>query len=121
MLASSGKIYVLEDVEIDIGRVLIRRAGEERGLRPKTFRLLIYLVENRDRLVPKEELIEQLWTDTAVSDGALAQCVADIRRALGDDPRSPRYIRTAPRLGYQFIGCLKEAPVQSVTIEETTE
>ncbi len=121
MLASSGKIYVLDDVEIDAGRVVIRRGGEQRSLRPKTFRLLIYLVEHRDRLVPKEELIEQLWTDTAVSDGALAQCVADIRRALGDDPRNPRYIRTAPRLGYQFIGSLKEAPARSVTIEETTE
>src|SRR5258708_12796160 len=120
-MVSSGKLYVLEDVEIDTARVLVRRAGEERSLRPKTFRLLLYLIEHRNRLVPKEELIGQLWPETAVSDGALAQCVADIRRALGEDPRNPRFIRTAARLGYQFIGYLEESPSQSVTVEEITE
>ncbi len=121
MLAKAGKIYVSEDVEIDTGRVVVRRAGEERNLRPKTFRLLLYLVEHRNRLVPKEELIARLWPDTAVSDGALAQCVADIRKALGEDSRNPRFIRTAARIGYQFIGYVEESTVQSVTVEETTE
>src|SRR5260370_15849860 len=121
MLAPPGKIYVLEDVEIDTGRVVIRRAGVARSLRPKTFRLLLYLIEHRHRLVPKEELNEQLWPETAVSDGALAQCVADIRRALGDEPRNPRFIRTAARLGYQFICYVEEAPFQIVTVEDITE
>src|SRR5689334_4752191 len=83
VLGAAGRIYVTHDVEIDTGQVVVLRAGLECRLRPKTFRLLVYLIEHRDRLVPKAELIEQLWPDVAVSDSALAQCIADIRRALG--------------------------------------
>src|SRR5579884_593400 len=116
-----GKVYFSGDVEIDANRVVIRRAGAECSLRPKTFRLLLYLLEHRDRLVPKEELIQELWPDTAVSDGALAQCIADLRRTLEEDSRNPRFIRTAPRLGYQFIAPVTEHPVDSVVVEEITE
>jgi len=121
MAGTTGKIYVSRDIEIDTGRVVVRRAGEERSLRPKTFRLLLYLVEHRNRLVPKEELIEQLWPGVAVSDGALTQCIADIRRALDEDPRDPRFIRTAARLGYQFIAPVDETPATAVILEEITE
>ncbi|MBV8817335.1 MAG: tetratricopeptide repeat protein [Acidobacteriaceae bacterium] len=121
MPAAAGKIYLSGDVEIDTARVAVRRGGEERNLRPKTFRLLVYLIEHRARLVPKEELIEQLWPGIAVSDGALAQCVSDIRRALNEDPRHPKFIRTAARLGYQFIGPLDEKRSESVILEEITE
>ena len=119
--APSGKIYVLEDAAVDTGRVALRRGGEEHNLRPKTFHVLVYLIEHRNRLVPKEELMEHLWPGTAVSDGALAQCIADIRRVLGEDPRTPRYIRTAARLGYQFIGRVEEAPSSLPPIEEAAE
>lgn len=116
MLAPAGRIYVSGEVEIDTGRVTVRCAGEERSLRPKTFRLLVYLVENRERLVPKEELIGHLWPETAVTDGALAQCVADIRRALGEDSKNPRFIRTASRVGYQFIGPVDPLPSQALPL-----
>jgi tetratricopeptide (TPR) repeat protein len=121
MPAAAGKVYVTGDVEIDTGQVVIRRAGEERSVRPKAFRLLAYLVENRNRLVPKEELIQHLWPDVAVSDGALVQCIADIRRALDEDSRNPKFIRTAARLGYQFIAPLDEKCAELVTFEEITE
>ena len=120
MLASSRKIYLLEGVEIDASRVVVRKSGTDCSLRPKTFYLLIYLIENRDRLVPKEELIQQVWPDTAVSDGALARCVAEIRAILGEDPRNPRFIRTAARLGYQFIGSVEVGRRRSTAAEETT-
>ncbi len=122
MLAPAGKVYVSGDVHIDTARAVIRRGGSEYSLRPKTYRLLVYLIEHRDRLVPKEELISCLWGDTAVTDGALAQCIADIRRALDEDPKNPRFIRTASRLGYQFIGPIENPaqPLNLVLIEEVT-
>ena len=63
----------------------------------------------RNELVAKEELAANFWHDTAVTDNALVQCIADIRRALGDDPRHPRFVKTVPRVGYRFI-----APVEEV-------
>src|SRR5882724_11031440 len=120
MLAPVGRVYVSDDVEIDTGRVIVRCAGEERALRPKTFRLLVYLIENRERLVPKDELIAHLWPETAVTQGALAQCVADIRRALDEDPKNPRFIRTASRVGYQFIGPIDQPAPSIMVIEEVT-
>ena len=69
--------------------------------------MLLYLVEHRDRVVNKEELIENIWQGVAVTDNGLMQCITDIRRALGDDSRQPRFIKTVPRRGYRFI-----APVE---------
>jgi hypothetical protein len=72
-------------------------------LTPKDYALLAYLVEHRDRLVPKEELLDAVWPETHVAEGSLARAIANVRRALGDDPHEPRYIRTAARRGYRFI------------------
>src|SRR5262245_30073089 len=69
-------------------------------MRPKTFEVLAYIVERHGRLVAKAELIEAVWPDTAVTDNSLAQCLVEIRRALGDD--SQQYVRTVARRGYVF-------------------
>ena len=102
-------IYRFEDVEIDSSRCSIKRGGQEHHLRQQTFQVLLYLLERRQRLVTKEELIENVWHGIAVTDNALVQCIGDIRRTLGDDPRHPRFVKTFPKLGYHFI-----APVQEV-------
>ena len=82
---------------------LIREAHEVR-LRPKAFQLLCHLVENRGRLVSKEELLKTLWPGTFASDDSLVQVLSDIRHALGTE--SQRIIKTVPRRGYRF-----DAPV----------
>ena len=69
-------------------------------LRAKTFEVLTYLVERPGRLVTKIELIEAVWPDAAITDNSLAQCLVEIRRALGDD--SQQLIRTVARRGYVF-------------------
>src|SRR5262249_44648576 len=74
----------------------------------KTFQVLVYLVEHRQRVVPKDELIEQIWAGAAVTDNTLEQCLAEIRKALGDDSRRPRFIKTVPRAGYRVIGEVEE-------------
>jgi tetratricopeptide (TPR) repeat protein/DNA-binding winged helix-turn-helix (wHTH) protein len=97
-------IYRLDGFEVDASQVCLKRDGEERHLRQKTFQVLLYLLEHRERLVTKDELIESIWADTAVTDNALEQCLAEIRKVLGDDSRNPRFIKTVPRAGYRFIG-----------------
>ena len=72
-------------------------------LPPKALAALIYLVEQRGRLVGKDELLDAVWGHRFVSQGALKNTVATLRQALDDDPKAPRYIETVHRLGYRFI------------------
>jgi DNA-binding winged helix-turn-helix (wHTH) protein/TolB-like protein len=108
MNTQGQRLYRLDGVEIDTSRVCLKRDGEERHLRQQTFQVLVYLLEQRERLVTKDELIEHVWRDTAVTDNALEQCLAEIRKVLGDDSRKPRFIKTVPRAGYRFIGKVEE-------------
>jgi DNA-binding winged helix-turn-helix (wHTH) protein len=83
-------------------RQLLADAAEVR-LIPRYFDLLVLLVECRDRAVHRQEIFDRVWADVIVSDGALSQAIRTLRRALGDDPREPQYIRTVSRHGYQFV------------------
>jgi DNA-binding winged helix-turn-helix (wHTH) protein len=83
-------------------RVLIRD-GAEVPLIPRYFDLLVLLVSERHRAVSKQDIFDNVWKDVIVSDGALSQAIRTIRRALGDDPREPKFVRTVARHGYQFI------------------
>jgi tetratricopeptide (TPR) repeat protein len=115
------RIYRLDEIEIDSANLCLTRDGQEQHLRQQTFQVLIYLLEQRQRLVTKDELIERIWTDAAVTDNALDQCLAEIRRALGDDPRKPRFIKTVPRAGYRFIGNVEEASVEAGTAPQVSQ
>jgi len=75
-------------------------------LEPQVLRLLLYLLETRDRIVSKDELIEGVWDGRIVSDATLNTCVRSVRRALGDDRDQQRYVRTFPKRGFQFVGAL---------------
>jgi Tol biopolymer transport system component/DNA-binding winged helix-turn-helix (wHTH) protein len=103
--ATSGSIFDFGDVR----RMEVRRAGERVALEPKSFDVLRHLLENRDRLVPKEELLEVVWKDTFVTPNVLTRAVAQLRKALGDDASDARYIETAARRGYRFIAPLTVA------------
>jgi len=100
--------YRVGEIEIDPAANCLRRAGAEQTLRLKSFQVLLYLLEHRERLVTKEELIENIWEGAAVTDDALVQIIVDLRRALGDDSRQPRFVRTIPKAGYRFIGQVEE-------------
>lgn len=80
------------------------------ALEPKTFLLLTYLVENRDRLVEKRELLDAVWKDVAVTENALTREIGKLRRSLGDDPKTPKYIETVHTRGYRFIGRVQTEP-----------
>src|SRR5216684_4464865 len=98
-------------MEVDVSRGCLRRDGEEIRLKPKSFRLLVHLIQQRDRLVTKGEIMDLLWKDTAVTDDALTQCIVEVRRALGDNPREPVYLKTIPRMGFRFVGPVEMAGV----------
>ena len=87
---------------LDTGTRELCREGRVLDLTPKAFELLAILIANRPRVVTKTELQEQLWPDRFVVDKNLANLVSEVRDALGDDPSTPRFIRTAHRIGYAF-------------------
>jgi DNA-binding winged helix-turn-helix (wHTH) protein/TolB-like protein/Tfp pilus assembly protein PilF len=79
------------------------RAGETVRIEPKAMEVLMLLAEHADRVVSREELLHAVWPNVVVGDEALTQSVIKLRRALGDDPRSPSYIETIPKRGYRLI------------------
>ncbi len=85
---------------LDLSRECLLQHNDEVKLRPKSFAVLKYLVENGGRLVRKEELIGAVWPDTAVTDDSLVQCLIEVRRALNDGEQ--RIVKTVPRRGYIF-------------------
>ncbi|HEV2446337.1 MAG TPA: winged helix-turn-helix domain-containing protein, partial [Candidatus Sulfopaludibacter sp.] len=106
-LLSAGRLRVADCV-VDLDqRTVLTQAGPIRP-RPKVFDVLLYLVENRGRLVTKAELLDTLWRDVSVTDDAVMACISEIRRLLGDDARHPRLVLTAPRKGYIFAAPVRE-------------
>lgn len=95
-------LYRFADFEIDEERCEIRRCGRPLHAEPKAFELVLYLVRNRGRVVGKEELLEALWPDQDVFEGALSTCVHRARVLLNSDSRNGP-IRNRPRLGYEFV------------------
>ena len=112
--------HLAENVEIDTLRACLRQHDNEHYLRQQAFDVLVYLVEQRQKVVSKDELNQKIWKDTAVTDAALSQCIFEVRKALGDDCREPRFIKTIPKLGYRFIGCVEECwnPVSMAVAKE---
>lgn len=88
--------------EFDSATRELRRDGARVHLSPKSFDLLQILIERRPALVTKAELQDQLWPDAVVLEANLGNAVAEIRKALGDDPKSPSYVCTVSRRGYRF-------------------
>jgi DNA-binding winged helix-turn-helix (wHTH) protein/predicted ATPase len=81
----------------------LTRGGQEVRLTPKSLAVLGLLAEHAGSVVTKDELFETVWSDTAVTDSALATCIQEIRHALDDDARRPRFIETLHRRGYRFV------------------
>jgi adenylate cyclase len=98
---------------LDLDRGCLLRAGEEITLRPKTFAVLHFLIENAGRLVSKDQIFAAVWPNIAVTDDALVQSIGELRRALGDD--GARLIKTFARRGYRFESEVSVLPGQPST------
>jgi DNA-binding winged helix-turn-helix (wHTH) protein/predicted ATPase len=101
-------IYAFEEYELDVPRYELRYAGKVVKLEPQVFNVLAYLLQHRDRVVPKEELLAQLWPGRFVSEATLTSRLMAARRAIGDRGREQRLIQTVHGRGYRFIAPVEE-------------
>ena len=104
---------LIGDATFDSDARTLQRGGEAVHLTGKAFQLLEILLAARPNPVEKAELFAKLWPDTFVSEANLASLVKEIRAAIGDDARAPRFVRTVHRFGYAFSGPVTELPERS--------
>ena len=103
MTESKSFVFRFGDMEIREREFCLVKAGEVSPIEPKAFRVLLFLLHNPQKLITKEELLDAIWADAAVTESSLTRSIAKLRRALGDDVREPRYIATVATVGYRFI------------------
>jgi DNA-binding winged helix-turn-helix (wHTH) protein/tetratricopeptide (TPR) repeat protein len=123
--------FSFEEFELDAGLYELRRAGEPQSLEPKAFDLLRLLVEKRERVVTKDEILDTVWAGEHVTESVLPRAVNAIRNALGEDSRAPRFVATVRGRGYRFIADVTEhsagtpvagaPPGQTEAASETTD
>jgi TolB-like protein/Tfp pilus assembly protein PilF len=96
--------FLFEDHILDVDRRELRRGVQLISLEPQVFDLLVYLVNNRDRVVSKDDLIEGVWNGRIVSESTLTSRITAVRKAVADSGNEQRLIRTVPRKGIRFVG-----------------
>jgi TolB-like protein/cytochrome c-type biogenesis protein CcmH/NrfG len=103
-------IISFDDCEIDVERREFRRAKTAVHVEPQVFDLLVYLTQNRDRVVSKDEIFASIWEGRVVSDSTLTSRINAARTAVGDSGREQKLIRTVPRKGLRFVGEVRTQP-----------
>jgi DNA-binding winged helix-turn-helix (wHTH) protein len=104
--------------ELDEADARLARAGEPVPLAPKPFAVLCALTRKPDKLVTKNELLDVVWGHRFVTESVLKSAISEVRAALGDDPKQPRYIETVSRRGYRFIAAPVTLPTQRAAAVE---
>ena len=100
--------YVFEDYVFDTGRRELWRGGTAVAVEPQVFDLIAYLIENRERVVSKEDLRAGVWEGRIVSESTMSSSINAARTAIGDSGEDQRLIRTLPRKGFRFVGPVQE-------------
>lgn len=106
-------IFVFDQFELDLQRGELRHSNTEVPLEPRAFSLLCLLVENHDRLVTRDEIIEKAWDGRIVSDSAISTGIKSVRKALGDDGVSQKYVRTIRGRGLRFVARVRILPTHN--------
>lgn len=101
-MAIKSFVFRFDDIEVREREFSLTKAGQVLTVEPKAFRALLFLLRNPQRLISKEELLNSVWGDAAVTEGSLTRCIWLLRSVLGDDIRNPRYIETVATVGYRF-------------------
>ena len=107
---SNEKVLICEfgEFRINLAERTLTRHGEPLTITPKAYALLLYLVQNRGRVVEKDELMKAVWSESFVEESNLSQNIFVLRRILGDDQNGNCFIQTVPRRGYKFVAPVKE-------------
>ena len=95
--------YRFSNFEMDTDRLEFRTKGEVQPLEPQVFDILRHLVKNADRLVSRDELIAAVWDGRIVSDATIGARINAVRKAVGDDGKRQRVVKTVPRRGFRFV------------------
>ena len=104
--------YVFDDFLLDLDGGELLREGNGVQIERQAFALLSFLVGNSDRLISKDELVENIWDGRIVSDAAISTVIKTVRKALGDDGTRQKYIRTVHGRGFRFVGKVEYRHVQ---------
>jgi DNA-binding response OmpR family regulator len=107
-------IYHFGPYQLDVHRGELRCASHPVVLEPKVFDVLVYLIEHRDRIVTKEELLEHCWAGTFVSEAALTRCLAKVRKVVEAEPTGAPVIQTRYGRGYRFVAPVTMRPPEPV-------
>jgi TolB-like protein/Flp pilus assembly protein TadD len=100
--------FIFADQVLDIDRRELRRGGKRIALEPQVFDLLVYLARNRERVVSKDDLLEAIWGGRIVSESTITSRINAARKAVGDNGKAQRLIRTVARKGIRFVGAVQE-------------
>lgn len=107
-------ILAFDTCELDTGLFELRRDGKPCKVEPQVFDLLFFLVRNRDRVVSKEEIVQEIWDGRIVTEATISTCMKGVRQAIGDNGRAQRLIRTVHGRGFRFVAEIKsDAPEPS--------
>ncbi len=121
MMANMPQVFKFGDIEVREREFSLIKAGEALPVEPKAFRVLLFLLRNPQKLITKDELLNAVWGDTAVSENSLARSIALLRRLQGDDMRTPRYIETVATVGYRFVCKVEVSEDGSRNLQATAE
>jgi pimeloyl-ACP methyl ester carboxylesterase/DNA-binding winged helix-turn-helix (wHTH) protein len=106
-------IYSFDKCELDTERLELRRDGELQAVEPQVFSLLVHLIENREHVVSKDNLITAVWDGRIVSDATLSSRINAARRAVGDSGKDQAVIKTMPRRGFRFVAPMEQGETQT--------
>lgn len=103
MIQPQHSVFRFADTEVREREFSLVKAGERLAVEPKAFRVLLILLRNPGKLIPKQELLDAVWGDAAVTENSLARAVALLRKVLADEAREPRFIETVATVGYRWL------------------
>jgi TolB-like protein/DNA-binding winged helix-turn-helix (wHTH) protein len=118
---TDGYLYRFGQFALDSRKRTVSRADSPISLTPKAFDVLLFLAQNPNRLVTKEELLQAVWGDTFVEEGNLTQYIYHLRKALGDNSEDARLIVTIARKGYQFTADVTVAEAADTAIQAAVQ
>ena len=113
-------LYLFGDCELDPQRFELRRHGQVRPIEPQVFDVLVLLIQERHRVVTKQELLDTVWGHRFVGDSALTSRIKSLRQAVGDDGTTQGIVRTVRSRGYQFAAHVTEHAGPSTPLRPST-